>query len=187
FDTGPGNVLLDAWIAQHDGRHYDEGGEWAKTGKVHAELLARLRAEPFLSLPPPKSTGRDLFHPAWLAEHLQAFPGIASADVQATLTVYTATAISDAIRQYAPDTSTVYVCGGGAFNHYLMTLIYFSLTLHKPDIVVTSTATLGIAANHIEALALAWLAQRFDTKEPANLPAVTGAEGLRVLGALYPA
>ncbi len=187
FDTGPGNVLLDAWIAQHDGRPYDEGGEWAKTGKVHAGLLARLREEPFLSLPPPKSTGRDLFHPAWLAERLAEFPDIASADVQATLTVFTATTISDAIRQYAPNTSTVYVCGGGAFNSYLMTLIYFSLKLHRPDIVVTSTATLGIAPNQIEALAFAWLAQRFDTKQPANLPAVTGAEGLRVLGALYPA
>lgn len=187
FDTGPGNVLMDAWIAQHNGQPYDAGGEWAKTGKVHAGLLAGLRDEPFLSATPPKSTGRDLFHPAWLAEKLEDFPDIGSADVQATLTVFTATTIADAIKQHAPATKAVYVCGGGAHNAYLMTLIHFALKLHRPDIVVESTAALGIAPNLIEALAFAWLAQRFDVREAGNMPAVTGAEGLRVLGALYPA
>lgn len=187
FDTGPGNVLMDAWITQHNGQPYDADGEWAKTGKVHAEFLGALKAEPFLSAAPPKSTGRDLFHPAWLAQKLADFPDITAADVQATLTIFTATSIADAIRQYAPLTKAVYVCGGGAYNSYLMTLIQFALKLHRPDITVESTATLGIAPNQIEALAFAWLAQRFDTKQPGNLPAVTGAEGLRVLGALYPA
>jgi len=187
FDTGPGNVLLDAWMAQHNGQPYDAGGEWAKTGKVNPALLGALREEPFLAATPPKSTGRDLFHPAWLAQKLADFPNIASADVQATLTVFTATTISDAIRQYAPATKAVYVCGGGAYNAYLMTLIHFALKLHQPDIVVESTAALGIAPNHIEALAFGWLAQRFTVREPGNLPVVTGAEGLRVLGALYPA
>jgi anhydro-N-acetylmuramic acid kinase len=187
FDTGPGNVLLDAWMMQHNGAPYDAGGEWAKTGKVHPGLLAALRNEAFLSAAPPKSTGRDLFHPAWLAQKLADFPDIASADVQATLTVFTATSIADAIRQYAPSTKAVYVCGGGAYNAYLMTLIHFALKLHQPEIVVESTAALGIAPNHIEALAFGWLAQRFTVREPGNLPVVTGAEGLRVLGALYPA
>jgi len=187
FDTGPGNVLMDAWIAQHNGQPYDAGGEWAKTGKVHAGLLAALRDEPFLSATPPKSTGRDLFHPAWLAGKLEDFPDIGSADVQATLTVFTATTIADAIKQHAPATKAVYVCGGGAHNTYLMMLIHFALKLHRPDIVVESTAALGIAPNLIEALAFAWLAQRFDVREAGNMPAVTGAEGLRVLGALYPA
>jgi anhydro-N-acetylmuramic acid kinase len=187
FDTGPGNVLMDAWIAQHNGQPYDADGAWAKSGKVNPGLLAALRTEPFLAAPPPKSTGRDLFHPAWLADKLQDFPDIASADVQATLTVFTATTISDAIRLHAPSTKAVYVCGGGAYNTYLMTLIQFALKLLRPDIVVETTAALGVPPNHIEALAFAWLAQRFDTKEPGNLPAVTGAEGLRILGALYPA
>ncbi|HWT72080.1 MAG TPA: anhydro-N-acetylmuramic acid kinase [Oxalicibacterium sp.] len=187
FDTGPGNVLLDAWMAQHNGQPYDAGGEWAKTGKVNPALLTALRDEPFLAAVPPKSTGRDLFHPAWLAQKLADFPDVASADVQATLTVFTATTISDAIRHYAPAAKAVYVCGGGAYNAYLMTLIHFALKLHQPDIVVDSTAALGIAPNHIEALAFGWLAQRFTVREPGNLPVVTGAEGLRVLGALYPA
>ncbi|WP_293780529.1 anhydro-N-acetylmuramic acid kinase [uncultured Oxalicibacterium sp.] len=187
FDTGPGNVLLDAWIGQHNGQAYDAGGEWAKTGKVHGGLLTALRSESYLALPPPKSTGRDLFHTAWLAEKLADFPDIASADVQATLTIFTATTIADAIKHHAPDTRAVYLCGGGAHNGYLVALIHLSLRLLRTDIVVDSTQALGIAPQHIEALAFAWLAQRFDTKQAANLPAVTGAEGLRILGALYPA
>lgn len=187
FDTGPGNVLMDAWIAQHNGFPYDANGDWAKTGKVHTELLKALRDEAFFSAPPPKSTGRDLFHPAWLAQKLANFPGIPSADVQATLTVFTAATLSDAIKLHAPQTEAVYVCGGGAYNSYLTTLIHFALKLHNPTIRVESTEALGVAPNQVEALAFAWLAQRFYMREPANLPSVTGARGLRILGALYPA
>lgn len=186
FDTGPGNVLLDAWVNQHNGQPYDANGDWAKSGKVHGALLAALRDEPFFSTAPPKSTGRDLFHPAWLAQKLVEFPDIASADVQATLTVLSATTIADAIKQHAPNARAIYVCGGGAYNNYLMTLIHFALKLHHPDIKVESTAILDIAPHHIEALAFAWLAQRFNERAPGNLPTVTGAKGLRVLGALYP-
>jgi anhydro-N-acetylmuramic acid kinase len=187
FDTGPGNVLLDAWINQHNGQAYDANGDWAKSGKVNGALLAALRGEPFFAAPPPKSTGRDLFHPAWLAKKLEDFPDVASADVQATLTVLSATTIADAIKQYAPNTRAIYVCGGGAYNTYLMTLMHFALKLHQPEIKIDSTAVLGIAPNHIEALAFAWLAQRFSVREPGNVPRVTGAKGLRILGALYPA
>ncbi|MNS45529.1 Anhydro-N-acetylmuramic acid kinase [compost metagenome] len=187
FDTGPGNVLMDAWIAQHNGQAYDVNGDWAKTGKVQADLLQSLRDEAFFAAPPPKSTGRDLFHPAWLAQKLADFPGMASADVQTTLAVFTATTIADAIKLYAPETEAVYVCGGGAYNQYLMTLLHYALKLHIDTIKVESTAELGIAPNQVEALAFAWLAQRFNVRAPGNLPAVTGARGLRILGALYPA
>ncbi|WP_076592501.1 anhydro-N-acetylmuramic acid kinase [Herminiimonas arsenitoxidans] len=187
FDTGPGNVLMDAWIAQHNGQAYDADGAWAKTGKVNAELLKELRDEPFFAVPPPKSTGRDLFHPAWLAQKLENFPGLASADVQATLAIFTATTLSDAIVRHAPQTQAVYVCGGGAYNSYLLTLIHYALKLHNPTIRVESTEALGVAPNQVEALAFAWLAQRFHVREPGNLPSVTGARGLRILGALYPA
>lgn len=187
FDTGPGNVLMDAWIAQHNGSHYDADGEWAKCGNVHEGLLNALVDEDFFALAPPKSTGRDLFHPAWLAEKLAGFPNIVSADVQATLTMFTASTLSEAIKVYAPDTQAVYVCGGGAFNGLLMSLIESRLKLHQPKIKLASTDTLGIAPNQVEALAFAWLAQRFNARQPGNLPAVTGARGLRILGALYPA
>lgn len=187
FDTGPGNVLMDAWIAQHNGQPYDVNGDWAKTGKVDADLLKTLRDEAFFDAPPPKSTGRDLFHPAWLAQKLADFPNLASADVQTTLAVFTATTLADAIKLYAPQTQAVYVCGGGAYNHYLLTLLHYALKLHQANIKVESTAALGVAPNQVEALAFAWLAQRFSVREPGNLPSVTGARGLRILGALYPA
>lgn len=187
FDTGPGNVLMDAWISQHNGSHYDANGEWAKSGCVQDSLLKALLDEEFFALAPPKSTGRDLFHPAWLAEKLTGFPNISSADVQATLTMFTAVTLSEAIRIYAPNTQAVYVCGGGAYNGLLMSWIGQRLQLHQPTIRLASTDTLGIAPNQVEAVAFAWLAQRFITRQPGNLPAVTGARGLRVLGALYPA
>lgn len=187
FDTGPGNVLMDAWIAQHNGSRYDADGEWAKSGNVHEGLLNALVDEDFFALSPPKSTGRDLFHPAWLAEKLAGFPNIVSADVQATLTMFTASTLSEAIKVYAPETQAVYVCGGGAYNGLLMSLIESRLKLHQPKIKLASTDTLGIAPNQVEALAFAWLAQRFNARQPGNLPAVTGARGLRILGALYPA
>lgn len=187
FDTGPGNVLLDAWNAQHNGTPYDANGDWAKSGRVHAALLSALREETFFALAPPKSTGRDLFHPAWLAQKLADFPDVASADVQATLAVFTATTLSDAIKLHAPATEVVFVCGGGIYNGYLMTLLNFALKRHHPGIRLESTDVLGVAPNQVEALAFAWLAQRFCTRQPGNLPAVTGASGLRLLGALYPA
>jgi len=107
--------------------------------------------------------------------------------VQATLAVLTATTLSDAIRMHAPETQAVYVCGGGACNSYLMTLIHYALKLHNPSVRVASTDALGVAPNQVEALAFAWLAQRFCMRQPGNLPSVTGARGSRILGALYPA
>jgi anhydro-N-acetylmuramic acid kinase len=188
FDTGPGNALMDAWIARHQGQSYDADGAWGASGAIDAALLQTLRNDRYFSLPPPKSTGRDLFHADWLNARLQAHAHLAPADVQATLTALTADTIGDAILQYAPATRAVYVCGGGAYNGYLLRLLAQNLS-HGSDtnIPVLSTEALGVAPNHVEALAFAWLAQRFSLRLPGNLPAVTGARGLRVLGALYPA
>ncbi len=182
YDTGPGNVLMDFWAAQHLGTPCDLNGDWAAAGKVDAALLSRLMAEPYLALPAPKSTGRDLFNPAWLESRLAGFAGRPPADVQATLTAFTARSLAEAIRRDAPDSEAVYVCGGGALNACLMRMLQDELG--KP---VLSTAALGIAPNHVEAIAFAWLAARFYERLPGNLPAVTGALGPRILGALYPA
>ncbi|KAF1047219.1 MAG: Anhydro-N-acetylmuramic acid kinase [Herbaspirillum frisingense] len=185
FDTGPGNALMDGWIHLHQQRSYDANGDWGASGRVHAGLLAQLRDEAFFRLPPPKSSGRDLFHLDWLqAALLRAGEPIAPADVQATLTMLTASTIADAISGHAPDARKVYVCGGGAENAFLMRLLRQAL---EGRAEVHSTAALGVAPNQVEALAFAWLARRFDLRLPGNLPAVTGARGLRVLGALYPA
>ena len=187
FDTGPGNVLMDYWIGRHQHRSYDADGAWAAQGIVNKALLQRLMAEPFLGLPPPKSTGRDLFHADWLQTHLQHFPAIAAVDVQATLCAFTAHSLAQAIVRNATQAETVYVCGGGAYNATLMRSLQAALTEAGSDAQVQSTAQLGVAPEHVEALAFAWLAQQFCLRQPGNLPAVTGAHGSRILGALYPA
>ncbi|MDQ2819065.1 MAG: anhydro-N-acetylmuramic acid kinase [Pseudomonadota bacterium] len=184
FDTGPGNVLMDLWIARHQGRAYDADGAWAATGLVDPALLGILLDEPYFTLAAPKSTGRDLFHADWLDARLQQLThSITPVDVQATLTMLTATTIARAIHDASRDVADVYVCGGGAENGELM----WQLATAMPKSAVQSTAALGVAPNRVEALAFAWLGYRFMQRVPGNIPAVTGAQGERILGALYPA
>lgn len=186
FDTGPGNVLMDLWVARHTGKPYDEDGAFAAAGKVDEKLLEILLDEPYFRQPPPKSTGRDLFHAEWLDAKLAQRPGLAPADVQATLTRLTAVTIAQATQEATAGRTAqaVYVCGGGAYNGVLLKDIAEAL---GGGIPVASTEELGVAPNRVEALAFAWLGYRFTRRQPGNLPAVTGAAGLRVLGALYPA
>jgi anhydro-N-acetylmuramic acid kinase len=187
FDTGPGNVLMDLWIEQQQGKKYDAQGAWAAGGAVIPALLQTLCNEPFLALPPPKSTGRDLFTPQWLASRLAGFAGAAAADVQATLAAYTAATLADAVATHAHGAEALYVCGGGALNTHLMQQIKGALRAHGIAAVVEATDALGVPPNHVEALAFAWLAARFSQRLPGNLQSVTGAKGPRILGALYPA
>jgi len=182
FDCGPGNALMDHWCHAHTGRPFDEGGLWAASGRVLPDLLQRLRAEPFFVKPPPKSTGRDLFNPAWLSAML-ADAQETPADVQATLTELTATACVDHLRRYGGLASELVVCGGGALNTHLMARLAASL----PDVQVVSSADRGLPPQQVEAAAFAWLARATLRREPGNLASATGARGERVLGALYPA
>lgn len=185
FDTGPANVFLDGWCQRHLGQPYDADGRWAASGQVLAPLLEQLIAsEPWFALPPPKSTGRDLFNMQWLDERLRAFDGPKPApqDVQATLQRLTARTVANAIDAAAAATQEVFVCGGGARNAGLMRELAYCL--QRP---VQPTDALGVPAQQVEALAFAWLAQAFVERRPAGLPAVTGARGARILGALYPA
>ncbi|MGB3435039.1 anhydro-N-acetylmuramic acid kinase [Achromobacter sp.] len=185
FDTGPANVLLDGWCQRHLGQPYDADGRWAATGQVLAALLEQLIAsEPWFVLPPPKSTGRDLFNMQWLDDRLAAFDGPKPApqDVQATLQRLTARTVANAVDAAAAGTQEVFVCGGGARNPGLMRELAYCL--QRP---VRATDVLGVPAQEVEALAFAWLAQAFVQRRPAGLPAVTGARGARILGALYPA
>jgi anhydro-N-acetylmuramic acid kinase len=185
FDCGPANVLSDLWHCRHhpQGPGYDVDGAWAATGRVDSRWLAELLAEPFLALPPPKSTGRDLFNDAWLDGHLIHAPP-AQRDVAASLLEFTATAAIQALQRELPAAQELLVCGGGAFNIHLMSRLQ---ALAGPGIDVRSTAAAGVAPDQVEALAFAWLAQACVRRVPGNLPAVTGAAGPRVLGALYPA
>ncbi len=183
FDCGPGNALMDYWCQRHTDQAFDAGGAWAASGKILRELLASLLDEPFLHKPPPKSTGRDLFNPAWLARHLQRFGAANPADVQATLTEYTASACSISAKSYKMHSNYMAVCGGGALNTHLMARLQAAC----PGIRVVPTDALGLPALQVEAAAFAWLAHRTVHGLSGNLASVTGAAGARVLGAVYPA
>jgi anhydro-N-acetylmuramic acid kinase len=183
FDCGPGNALMDLWVQHHLGAAFDADGAWASSASVDDLLLASLLAEPYLARRPPKSTGRDLFNAGWLQHHLDRRGVLPAAQVQATLLEFTARTALDALRSQAPTTSQLRVCGGGARNTRLMA----RLAALWPGLDVQPTDNDGVAAEHVEALAFAWLAQAFVVGQAGNLPAVTGARGLRRLGALYPA
>lgn len=182
FDCGPGNALMDHWCQTHTGRPFDAGGRWAASGTVEQALLARFLADPYFASAPPKSTGRDLFHPDWLRTQL-AGSAIAPVDVQATLTELTAVACADDLRRHGGDCRELVVCGGGAFNAHLMT----RLSALLPDVDVMSSARRGLPPQQVEAAAFAWLADAAVSRRPGNLASVTGARGGRVLGAVYPA
>lgn len=181
FDCGPGNVLLDGWARKHLGKLYDEDGRWAAQGRADPGLLARLMDEPFLASSPPKSTGRELFRLAWLEDRLDKV--YHPADVQATLTDFTAKSIVEAIDRFCPGTDEIYLAGGGARNARLVDRIS-ALAGGRP---VAPTDVLGVPTAHVESMAFAWLAMKCVRREPIDLTAITGAREPRVLGAVYPA
>ncbi len=179
FDTGPANRLLDAWIALHQGKDFDAGGAWASTGRCDDTLLAELLDEPYLSLPPPKSTGRELFNLPWLQNKLGLFARRPE-DVQATLQQLTVVTVAAAVRKYAPGASA-YLCGGGAHN----TALRDALARHLAPTPVSTTAALGLDPDYVEAVAFAWFARRTLQGLTSSVPAVTGAQGARILGGVY--
>ena len=179
FDSGPGNMLMDAWIQRHLDRAFDESGNWATTGEVIESLLQQLLNHPYFQASPPKSTGRDLFSMRWLESFLQST--YAPPDVQRTLLEFTARSIADAVTQSCSGTEEIYLCGGGAYNAHLAQRLQQLLTAVK----IGLTDELGIPVNWVEAAAFAWLARQTMHQQPGNLPAVTGAKGPRILGAIY--
>ncbi len=187
FDCGPGNMLMDAWIFEQQGNRFDKDGTWASEGKVNDALLTELLNDPFFSQPPPKSTGRDNFHLSWLDEKLSDENYLAE-DVQATLLHLSVHSILEALARYAPQTQKLIVCGGGAKNKALMNLLEMKkVDFFKHTLQISTSESVGIDPQLVEGLAFAWLAWAHKEKRPANLPAVTGAKGPRILGAYYPA
>jgi anhydro-N-acetylmuramic acid kinase len=184
FDTGPGNTLLDAWCERHTGARFDRDGAWGETGGVIAELLGALKADAYFALVPPKSTGRDRFHIAWLEQQLAKLQTPARpVDVQRTLLAFTGQTIAEAIAAHCGEATEIFACGGGANNAALMRELEAALGARR----LATTATLGVPVNQVEALAFAWLARETLARRAGNVPEVTGARGPRVLGAVYPA
>ena len=183
FDCGPGNCLMDLWVAKHRGCSFDAGGAWAASGTVLPVMLQTMLSEPFFNRSPPRSTGRDLFNERWLSAQVRALAVAAAADVQATLLELTAQSITQCLHGYAPTTQDLLVCGGGVLNTRLMQRLRQLL----PNLTVQPTDARGLPAMQVEAAAFAWLAMCWLRDLPGNLPAVTGAAGARILGAMYPA
>lgn len=182
FDTGPGNMLIDAWIWRHKGLPFDKDAGWARSGQVVPALLEQMLGDPWFALPPPKSTGREYFNLGWVEQQLQRFPALAPQDVQATLCELTTLTIAHQV-QLNDGCDRLLVCGGGSRNPLLMA----RLAAHLSGTEVGTTDQAGISGDDMEALAFAWLAFRTLSGLPGNLPAVTGAREMSVLGAIYPA
>lgn len=179
FDCGPGNILMDAWCVRHLNMPYDRDGQWGASGRVIPRLLEDLLAFPYFSLPPPKSTGREMFNIDWLQSCLQGDE--AAQDVQATLVALTAATITRSVLAHCPAANEVYLCGGGAHNSALVCQLRQGLPARE----IKLTDALGIDADWVEACAFGWLAQRAIERAPGNLPVVTGAHASRILGAIY--
>ena len=188
FDTGPGNALIDQWCQQHQRRPYDRSGAWSAGGKVDNTLLQALQADPYFALQPPKSTGREYFNIDWLGKTASAH-GLqldAAQDIQATLTELTATTVIESLKAWGGGIKTLVVCGGGRLNDDLMHRIRQAAARLTPiPSLIEPSEYWGVDGDAIEAAAFAWLAHRRLQHLPGNVPAVTGAVGERVLGAIY--
>ncbi len=182
FDTGPGNTLLDHWIARHRGDTFDRDGAWAASGEVTESLMARLMDHPYFELDGPRSTGKEAFNLSWLDTVLEDLPDLKPVDVQASLAQFTVDSIAHAVKRSPVEVTEIYICGGGAHNVDLMARLEHQLA---PQLVA-STAALGIDPDWVEAATFAWLAARTLNQLPGNAPAVTGASGPRILGAIHP-
>jgi len=186
FDTGPANALMDAWCYDQTGKHYDENGQWASEGEIHTELLESLLSDAYFVKDAPKSTGKERFNLDWLNTHLQRFDDLPAENVQRTLLQLTARSI---LQQLPPASGTmaIYACGGGTFNPLLMAELREGLGEGLGSAELKTTAELGLNPQWVEPVAFAWLARQTLLGLPGNIPSVTGAEGERILGAVYPA
>ncbi|SNQ30174.1 anhydro-N-acetylmuramic acid kinase [Acinetobacter apis] len=190
FDTGPGNILMDGWCRRYTGQPYDENGNWAANGTPIRALLDRLYSHDFFGKKPPKSTGREEFNLDWLDEQIIDWRNDAEYEeiddlpenIQATLAKLTVRAIQKAIYRSGIQDGEVYVCGGGAYNSFILEQLRWRLRKH--EWTVQTTDVIGISPTWVESTAFAWLAMRFVTQQTGNLPAVTGADATRILGTI---
>jgi len=183
FDTGPGNMLMDAWIQKHKNNAFDENGQWSASALADNKFVSQLMQDSFISAAPPKSTGREHYHLQWLEQQLSQFPGLSTEQVQASLCQFTCESIIYAIQHNIPEIKTLIVCGGGVHNKHLMELLSNQLA----EVKVESSDAFGIPPDWVEAIAFAWLARQTLNNLPGNIPRVTGANRALVLGAIYPA
>jgi anhydro-N-acetylmuramic acid kinase len=181
YDVGPGNALLDFLASQHLHALYDECGMWAATGTMQELLLSLLLEDTYFKQVAPKSVGKEYFSHEWLQQYLTQ--DYAPTDLQRTLVELTAVVIARAIKKYPLSIKRLLVCGGGVHNTFLMSILAREL----PSTLVTSTQTVGIDPDYIEAMMFAWLADKALNKCPLDFSVITGASHPAVYGAIYPA
>lgn len=174
YDTGCGNVLLDMWMAEHQGSTYDKDGEWARTGTLDYSLLDIMISDEYFTQAYPKSTGREKFNKAWLEGYLSGHTHTPE-DVQRTLLELSALSTANEVLKFNRD--LLLLCGGGAKNSFLVERIKALM----PNVEVA----IATNADQIEAMTFAWLAYKRVHKEVVNLKDVTGARENTVLGGLY--
>lgn len=190
FDTGPGNMLIDRIVEliTNNVSHFDEGGKLATKGKVSDALLTTLLTHPYLSKPPPKTTGREAFGRQFSDQIYRdaVNSGIQAIDILTTATAFTARTITDSYKQWILPRhclSEVILSGGGSHNK---TLIQFLTQYLGLSIKVHTIDTFGIASGAKEALAFAILANETISGNPGNIPNVTGAKEAVIMGKIVP-
>jgi anhydro-N-acetylmuramic acid kinase len=181
FDTGPGNMLMDAWIQHHHQQHYDKNGEWSASAHPNDALLKKLMSDAFIHQRPPKSTGREHYNLEWLQKQLKDLPKMDPAEIQASLCAFTANSIAYAVQQFLPGIERIIVCGGGIHNKHLIKTL--QQCMHP--VTIESTEQYGLHPDWVEAAAFAWLAKQTLDHKPGNLPQVTGAKRAVILGGIY--
>ena len=185
FDCGPGNTLVDAWIKLHKDLPFDNNSKWAMTGKVNFSLLDSFMKDKFIIESPPKSTGPEYFNIEWLHKQLSKLSpneNIPNNDIQLTLYHFTALSISQAVRQNFENCDSIYLCGGGANNAYLIDLI----SSYLQGVKVSTTSELGIDPNWVEACLFAWLAAQTLENKKIDLRKSTGCRKTSLSGCIWP-
>ena len=186
FDTGPANMLIDSLVTHftHGRQRFDKNAQLASQGRSIPELLNELLRDPYLKLPPPKSTGREYYGRAYfqkilaLGRKYHAKPN----DLIRAATVFTALSIVDALHRFVMPKTRIHqliVSGGGANNPLILAQLSAALDVR---IEMLSSSQLGIPTDAKEAYAFALLAYETWHRRPSNLPSATGAHSSAVLG-----
>lgn len=182
FDTGPGNMIIDALVQRHTGQPYDDGGSLASRGKIDEALLHRLMDDPYFALSPPKSTGREVYGAPYVQRLIEMAEHLPFEDLIATATAFTAYSIADSYKRFVMPRhglDRVVVSGGGARNKTLLS--YLGSYLDRE--IVTGEAY-GVPDQGREAMAFALLAHESLNKRPSNFPLATGARERTILGTI---
>jgi anhydro-N-acetylmuramic acid kinase len=185
FDTGPGNMIIDAIVNEMTGGEleYDDEGKMAAKGQINEEMLKELLNHPYLKKEPPKTTGREEFGIEFSRQILKSYrdKGLKDVDILATVTYFTAKTISDSYKKWIMpkrDVDQVIISGGGSYNKTLLNMIKEELK----GIEVIIQEDLGYSSDAKEAIAFAILANETIYGNPNNLPRVTGASKPVVMG-----